>query len=144
MAPVADKVGMPKGCGDLSPHEIADSRSRCMHAIRFQLVVRLLHAGLREDTLSIFWDHSPQSLVEKPLGEARWRLVLGRGSRIEVELPDPWLLGYPDDAEARQSVEAALDEVVEKARCLCPEDPRARTPQPAAVQAAEPGRPRVR
>lgn len=135
-----DKDRMPEACGELSPHEIADLRSRCMHAIRFQLVVRLLHAGLREDTLSIFWDHSPQSLVEKRLGEAKWRLVLGRGTRIEMELPDPWVLGYPDDAEARQRVEAALDEMVEKARCLCPEDPRARARQWAAAKAAEAAR----
>lgn len=137
MTPVAGKVGMPKGCGDLSPHEIADLRSRCMHAIRFHLVVRLLHAGLREDTLSIFWDHSPQSLVENPLGEANWRLVLGRGRRIEVGLPDSWVLGYPDDAEARQLVEAALDEMVEKARGLGAENPRARARQLASAKAAE-------
>lgn len=133
MTLLEDRVGMPKACGDLSPREIGDLRSKCLHAIRFQLVVRLLHAGLREDTLSIFWDNSPQSLVEKPVGEAGWRLVLGRGSRIEVELPDPWVLGYPDDAEARQLVEAALDEMVEKARCLCPEDPRARAGRWAAA-----------
>ncbi len=141
MTPVADTVGIPGTRVGLSPHEIADSRSRSMHAIRFRLVVRLLHAGLREDTLSIFWDHPPQSLVEKPLGEARWRLVLGRGSRVEAEFPDPWVLGYPDDAEARQRVDAALDEMTEKVRCLCPEDPRAR--QWAAAKAAEPGRPRA-
>lgn len=135
---------MLRACVGLSPHEIADLRSRSMHAIRFRLVVRLLHAGLREDTLSIFWDHSPQSLAETPAGEIRWRLVLGRGSRVEVELPDPWVLGYPDEAEARHSVEAALDEMVEKARCLYPEDPRARTRQWAAAKAAEPGRPLAR
>src|SRR5918996_251820 len=98
MTPLADKVATVNACGHLSPRQIARLRSTGMHAIRFQLVVRLLHAGLREDTLSIFWDHGPQSLVEKPLGEAKWRLILGRGSRIAAELPDSWVLGYPDDA----------------------------------------------
>lgn len=139
MTLLEERVCMPKTCGDLPPGEIADLRSRCLHAIRFRLVVRLLHAGLREDTLSIFWDHSPQSLVERPLGEGRWRLVLGHGSRIEVELPDPWVLGYPDDAEARRLVEAALDEMVEKACCLRPGSVRPPLPQAAAAKAAEPG-----
>lgn len=141
MTSLSGKAGVLNACAELSPHEVADLRSKRMHDIRFRLVVRLLHAGLREDTLTIFWDHNLQALAEWPLGEARWRLVLGRGSRIEVDLPDPWVLGYPEDAEARQLVEAALDEMVEKARRLCPEDLRARARQWAAGKAAESGRP---
>lgn len=137
MTVLADKVGVPDAREELSPHELADLRSKGMHAIRFRLVVRLLHAGLREDTLSIFWDHNPQSLVETPPGEARWRLVLGRRDRIEVELPDPWVLAYPSDAEAAQAVNAALDEMVEKARGLGTENPPARASRLATAKAAE-------
>lgn len=140
MTPLRDELGALNKSKRLSPGRIGELRSRGMHAIRFQLVVRLLHAGLREDTLSIFWDHSPRTLVETPVGEGKWRLVLGRGSRTAVDLPDLWVLCYPDDVETRRSVEAALDEMVEKARCLDSEDLRPRLRQGAAAKAAEPGR----
>jgi len=141
MTPLPDELGALNASGQLSPRRIAELRSTGMHAIRFQLVVRLLHAGLREDTLSIFWDHNPRSLVEKPLGEGTWRLVLGRGSRTTVDLPDLWVVCYPDDAETRQSVQAALDRTVEKARRQNPDELRRRLRLEAAVKAttAEPG-----
>jgi len=127
--------------GRLSPHRMAELRSSGMHAIRFELIVRLLHTGVREDSLSIFWDHSPQSLVEAPFGEARWRLVLGRGIRNAVEFPDLWVLCYPNDAEIRRAVDAALDRTVEKARRQNPDELRRRLRLEAAVKAtaAEPG-----
>lgn len=140
MTSLQDELRALKARGQLSPRRIAELRSTGMHAIRFQLVVRLLHAGLREDTLSIFWDHSPRTLVEAPLGEGKWRLVLGRGSRTAVDFPDLWVLCYPDDVETRQSVEAALDEMVEKARCLDPEDLRQRLRLGTAAKAVQPVR----
>ena len=140
MTTLQNRVGALDACRHLSPRRIAELRSTRMHAIRFQLVVRLLHGGLREDTLSIFWDHSPRSLDERPFGEGGWRLVLGRGCRIAQELPDLWVLGYPDDAECRQSVEAALDQLVERARRQRPDDPRPGLRAAPAAKAAEPGR----
>lgn len=138
MTPLQDELRALRARGKLSPQGIAELRSTGMHAIRFQLIVRLLHASLREDTLSIFWDHSPQSLVEKPFGEAEWRLVLGRGIRNAVELPDLWVLCYPDDAEIRHAVETALDQMVEKARRQGTDDLRERLRQGTAPKAAHP------
>lgn len=139
MTPLPDGLGALNASGQLSPQRIAALRSTGMHAIRFQLVVRLLHAGLREDTVSIFWDHNPRALLDEPFGKAKWRIVLGRGSRNATVLPDLWVLCYPDDAGIRQSVEAALDQMVEKNRRQRTEDLRARLRQGAAPN-AEPGR----
>lgn len=140
MTPLQDELRALSARGRLSPRRMGELRSTGMHAIRFQLIVRLLHASLREDTLSIFWDHSPESLAEKPFGDARWRLVLGRGSRNAMEFPDLWVLCYPDDAEIRQTVEAALDQMVEKARRQGAGDLRPRPRLGTAPKAAEPGR----
>lgn len=140
MTPLPDELRSLSARGQLSPQRTADLRATGMHAIRFELVVRLLHAGLREDTLSIFWDHSPRSLVETPFGEAKWRLVLGRGSRNAVELPDLWVLCYPDDAESRRAIEAALDQMIARARSQDPDGVRPSLRQGAAAKGAAAGR----
>jgi hypothetical protein len=137
MTPLKDGLEALNARGQLPRQRIAELRSTGMHAIRFQLVVRLLHGGLREDTVSIFWDHSPQSLVEAPFGEAKWRLVLGRGSRNTVEVPDLWVLCYPDDPEIRRSVDAALDRIVERARRQNPGGERPRLRQGAVAKGGE-------
>jgi len=137
MTPLDDELRALNERGRLSPHRMAELRSSGMHAIRFELIVRLLHTGVREDSLSIFWDHSPQSLVEAPFGEARWRLVLGRGIRNAVEFPDLWVLCYPNDAEIRRAVDAALDQTVERARHRNPAPERPRPHYGAVAKGGE-------
>jgi len=123
-----------------SQFRLAELRSSGMHAIRFEFVVRLLRAMLREDTVSIFWDHESASLREKPLGEGTWLLVLGRGKRVSAEFPDLWVLCYPDDPETRPLVESALDRMVEKVRAQTALDPRTRDLRPQLPRATPGGR----
>lgn len=100
----------------LPSHRIVQLRSMGMHSIRFEFVVRLLRSGLKVDTLSIYWEHGTEFMLKREVEETRRRLVLGRRKRIHGEFSDLWLLCYPDDAEAKLSVEKELDAMVEKVR----------------------------
>jgi hypothetical protein len=100
--------------GSLASHRIVQMRSMGMHAIRFELVVRLLRRGLHVDTLSIYWEQGTEFMLRREVEDVKRRLVVGRGRRVHGEFPDLWLLCYPEDEEIRQSVEAVLDGMVER------------------------------
>jgi len=123
-----DEIKALKAHRELPIQRLAQLRSAGMHAIRFEFVCRLLRAEVRMDTLSIFWDHSAASLLERKAGDATWRLVLGRGHRTTAEFPDLWVLCYPEDAEIKQQVEAELDRLIERVRVHAAEVQRARGP----------------
>src|SRR5215510_12689627 len=102
----------------LPAHRIVQLRSMGMHSIRFEFVVRLLRSGLKVDTLSIYWEHGTEFMLKREMEDVKRRLVLGRRRRVHGDFPDLWLLCYPDDEEVKQSVEAALDAMVERVREL--------------------------
>jgi hypothetical protein len=116
MTPKQDEIIALKAHQQLPMPRLAQLRSAGMHAIRFEFVVRLLRVEVRMDTLSIFWDHTAESLQDRKAGETSWRLVLGRGRRVTAEFPDLWVLCYPDDAEIKRLVEAELDRLIERVR----------------------------
>ena len=110
------EIGALKGAGTLPAHRIVQLRSMGMHSIRFEFVVRLLRSGLKVDTLSIYWENGTEFMLRREVEDVRRRLVLGRRSRVTGDFPDLWLLCYPDDDEARRSVEQVIDTMVENVR----------------------------
>jgi hypothetical protein len=98
----------------LAAQRIIPLRSKGMHAIRFELVVRLLRTGLAVDTLSIYWERGHEFLLKQSVENARRRLVLGRGSHIAGEFPDLWLLCYPEDEEIKRLVEQEIEGMIQR------------------------------
>jgi|SRR5687768_1689606 hypothetical protein len=105
------RAGMP-----LPVHRIIPLRSKGMHSIRFEFVVRLLRTALKVDTLTIYWERGHEFLLKQSVEDAPRRLVLGRANRVVGEFPDLWLLCYPDDPEIKQLVENEIDNMVQRVR----------------------------
>jgi hypothetical protein len=116
MASRAEEISMLRAGEPLPSHRIVQLRSMGMHAIRFEFVVRLLRSDLKVDTLSIYWEHGAEFMLKREVENTRRRLVLGRRNRVSGEFPDMWLLCYPDDPEAKESVDGVLDRMVESVR----------------------------
>lgn len=116
MASRHEEIKALKSGEPLPSHRVVQLRSMGMHSIRFEFVVRLLHSGLKVDTLSIYWDQGTEFMLKREIENLRRRLVLGRRLRISGEFPDLWLLCYPDDEEIKRSVEQEIDRMVERAR----------------------------
>jgi len=118
MASRKEEIAALQGGQPLPSHRIVQLRSMGMHAIRFEFVVRVLRAGLKVDTLSIFWEHGTEFMLKHELENVRRKLIFGRRKRVTGSFPDLWLLCYPDDEEIKRSVEQELDGMVEKVRQL--------------------------
>jgi hypothetical protein len=102
----------------LPAHRVIQMRSAGMHEIRFEFVVRLLRAGLKVDTLSIYWERGHEFVLGREVEDAKRRLVLGRRNRIVGEFPDLWLVCYPADPEVKERVEREIEHMIEQARAL--------------------------
>lgn len=112
MAARPEEIKLLKSGGGLPAHRVVQLRSMGMHSIRFEFVVRLLRSGLKVDTLSIYWEHGTEFMLRREVEDTYRRLVLGRRKRVSGEFRDLWVLCYPDDDEARESVEGVLDQMV--------------------------------
>jgi len=113
MAARPEEIKTLKAGGALPAHRVVQLRSMGMHSIRFEFVVRLLRSGLKVDTLSIYWEQGAEFMLKRDVENVPRRLVLGRRQRVTGDFRDVWLLCYPDDTEARQSVEGVLERMVQ-------------------------------
>jgi hypothetical protein len=118
----------PDSLEQVPAQRLAQLRASGMHAIRFEFVVRLLRVEVKMDTMSIYWDHGAQELLDAKTGDCAWRLVLGRGRRSSTQFPDQWVMRYPGDPAVKRDVEAELDRLVEKARLQAADAARAGVP----------------
>ena len=100
----------------LPAQRVIQLRSKGMHSIRFEFVVRLLKTSLKVDTLTIYWEHGHEFLLKPSLENASRRLVLGGANQVVGEFPDLWLLCYPDDEELKQSVDAGIENMIQRVR----------------------------
>jgi hypothetical protein len=100
----------------LPAHRIIPLRSKGMHAVRFEFVVRLLRTSFTVDTLSIYWERGHEFLLKQTVEEEKRRLVLGRMNSVYGEFPDRWLLCYPDDEETKRLVEQEIDRMIAQVR----------------------------
>ena len=114
--PTRDEIEALRAGTPLPAHRIIPLRSKGMHSIRFEFVVRLLRTGLAVDTLSIYWDRGHEFLLKQSVESVRRRLVLGRINSVSGEFQDLWLLCYPDDEETKQLVEAEIERMIQKVR----------------------------
>ncbi len=111
-----DEITALKAGEALPAHRIVQLRSKGMHSIRFEFVVRLLRSGLKVDTLSIYWENGTEFMLKREVESIRRRLVLGRRKRVSGDFSDLWLLCYPDDDTIKQSVEEVIESMVGKVR----------------------------
>lgn len=114
--PTREEIQALRAGTPLPAHRIIPLRSKGMHSIRFEFVVRLLRTGLRVDTLSIYWERGHEFLLKQAVENERRRLVLGRMSAVIGEFPDLWLLCYPDDEEIRQLVDREIERMIQRVR----------------------------
>jgi len=115
-----DEIQALRAGAPLPAHRIIPLRSKGMHAIRFEFVVRLLRTNLTVDTLTIYWDGGHDFLLKQTVEDARRRLVLGRKNAVYGEFPDLWLLCYPEDEEIKQLVDKELERMIEQVRAQHP------------------------
>ena len=100
----------------LPAHRIIPLRSKGMHSIRFEFVVRLLRTSLTVDTLSIYWERGHEFLLKQVVENEKRRLVLGRVNAVYGEFPDLWLLCYPEDDEIKRLVEQEIERMIAQVR----------------------------
>ncbi|MCC7484798.1 MAG: hypothetical protein IT529_07375 [Burkholderiales bacterium] len=110
--PSREEIAALRSGVQLPAHRIIPLRSKGMHAIRFEFVVRLLRTSLAVDTLTIYWDKGHEFLLKQTVEDEPRRLVLGRMHSVYGEFPDLWLLCYPDDGEIKQLVEQEIDRMI--------------------------------
>jgi hypothetical protein len=114
--PSRDEIAALRAGAPLPAHRIIPLRSKGMHSIRFEFVVRLLRTTMTVDTLSIYWDHGHEFLLKQIVEDEKRRLVLGRINAVYGEFPDLWLLCYPEDEEIKQLVEQEIDRMIAQVR----------------------------
>jgi len=97
---------------------VIELRSTGMAAVRTELVHRLLRASSSADTFMIYWENGHQSMFMGQVEAVVRKLVCGSRNRVIGEFLDLWLLCYPDDSDARQSVELEIDQMVAAVNAL--------------------------
>ncbi|MCL6644606.1 MAG: hypothetical protein K6U88_06420 [Dehalococcoidia bacterium] len=102
----------------LPAHRVVELRSKAMHAIRTEFVVRMLRAHRSVDTLTVHWEGARQAMLSGQVEERPWRLVCGRGGRVSGEFQDLWLLCYPEDEEVRTLIEDQIERMVAEVNAL--------------------------
>ena len=63
--PSREEIAALRAGAPLPAHRIIPLRSKGMHSIRFEFVVRLLRTSLTVDTLSIYWEHGHEFLLKQ-------------------------------------------------------------------------------
>lgn len=114
--PSREDIEALKAGAPMPAHKIIALRSKGMHAVRFEFVVRLLRTSISMDTLSIYWERGHEALLKQMLEDEKRRLVLGRMNSVSGEFSDLWLMCYPDDEEIKQLVEQEIERMLEQVR----------------------------
>jgi hypothetical protein len=114
--PSREEIEALRAGAPLPAHRIIPLRSKGMHSIRFEFVVRLLRTSLTVDTLSIYWERGHEFLLKQTVEDAKRRLVLGRINSVYGEFADLWLLCYPEDEEIKQLVEEEIERMIAQVR----------------------------
>ncbi|HZM46104.1 MAG TPA: hypothetical protein VFC14_14815 [Burkholderiales bacterium] len=122
--PSREEIEALRAGAPLPAHRIIPLRSKGMHSIRFEFVVRLLRTSLTVDTLSIYWERGHEFLLKQTVEDAKRRLVLGRINSVVGEFPDLWLLCYPEDEEIKQLVEQEIERMIAQVRAQHSGEPK--------------------
>lgn len=101
------KQGVP-----LPPQKLIELRSKGMHTVRFEFIVRLLRLNTQIITLSIYWQDGREFMQIPSAQNAQRKLVYASEPRIHGLFNDMALLCYPHDPDAKTQIDAELDRMV--------------------------------
>ena len=101
------KAGAP-----LPSQKLIELRSKGMHTVRFEFIVRLLRLDTQIITLSIYWEDGREFMQIPAVQNAQRKLVYASVPRVSGQFDDLALLCYPYDSDSKAVVEAELDRMV--------------------------------
>ncbi len=101
------KAGAP-----LPSQKLIELRSKGMHTVRFEFIVRLLRLDTQIITLSIYWEDGREFMQIPAVQNAQRKLVYASVPRVSGQFDDLALLCYPYDSDSKAMVEAELDRMV--------------------------------
>lgn len=96
----------------LPPQKLIEFRSKGMHIVRFEFIVRLLRLDTQIMTLSIYWEDGREFMQIPTVQNVPRKLVYASAPRVSGQFEDMALLCYAFDAEAKSKVDAELDRMV--------------------------------
>ncbi|GEM_PF-791269 len=97
----------------LPPQKLIELRSKGMHTVRFEFIVRLLRLNTQIITLSIYWEDGREFMQIPAVQNVERKLVYASEPRVHGLFDDMSLLCYPHDAAAKTKVDAELDRMVD-------------------------------
>jgi hypothetical protein len=96
----------------LAPQRLIEMRSKGMHTVRFEFIVRLLRLNTQVITLSIFWEDGREFMQIPTIQNMPRRLIYASAPRLVGLFDDLSLLCYPLDPEVKTRVDAELDRMI--------------------------------
>jgi hypothetical protein len=96
----------------LAPQKLIELRSKGMHTVRFEFIVRLLRLNTQIITLSIYWEDGRDFMQIPTVQNTQRKLVYASAPRVAGLFDDMSLLCYSHDPEAKETVDAELDRMV--------------------------------
>ena len=96
----------------MPPQKLIELRSKGMHTVRFEFIVRLLRLNTQIITLSIYWEDGREFMQIPTVQNERRKLVYASAPRVSGHFDDMALLCYAHDPEAKSKVDAELDRMV--------------------------------
>jgi len=96
----------------LTPQRLIEMRSKGMHTVRFEFIVRLLRLNTQIITLSIYWEDGREFMQVPTVQNTQRKLVYASEPRVAGLFDDLSLLCYPLDPDAKTRVDAELDRMV--------------------------------
>ena len=96
----------------LASQKLVELRSKGMHTVRFEFIVRLLRLNTQIITLSIYWEDGREFVQIPAVQNVQRKLVYASEPRVSGFFDDISLLCYPLDPDAKAKVDAELDRMV--------------------------------
>ncbi|MCE2999367.1 MAG: hypothetical protein ACK59Y_01865 [Betaproteobacteria bacterium] len=96
----------------MTPQRLIEMRSKGMHTVRFEFIVRLLRLNTQIITLSIYWEDGREFMQVPTVQNTQRKLVYASEPRVAGLFDDLSLLCYPLDPDAKTRVDAELDRMV--------------------------------
>lgn len=96
----------------LAPQKLVELRSKGMHTVRFEFIVRLLRLNTQIITLSIYWEDGREFMQIPTVQNVQRKLVYASEPRVSGFFDDMSLLCYPLDVDAKAKIDAELDRMV--------------------------------
>ncbi len=96
----------------LPAQKLIELRSKGMHTVRFEFIVRLLRLNTQIITLSIYWEDGREFMQVPTVQNVQRKLVYASAPRVSGLFDDMSLLCYSHDEESKDKVDAEIDRMV--------------------------------